>query len=527
LSSLLSIFAVGRADFLERIRSYSFFLTLLFAVLLGYGAATGKVAIHLGDFRGVYTSAWIGTMVAMVATCFLSLVGFYIVKNAIDRDRRTGVGQILAATPLSKLAYMFGKFLSNFAVLATMVLILAVGALAMQFLVAEDKHYDFVALLLPFVFLALPTMALTAAVAVLFETLPVLRGGVGNVVWFFAFCFGLGLPEITGKRWMDLTGLMTVGESMMAAARAAVPGYKNDFSLTISPGQVQIAERLRWPGVDWNLDTVALRGAWLLVAFAIVALAALIFDRFDATRFAMGRKPKTGSALPGQTGEVLSSSARPAGTVHLTPVPPSARSGGFAQLCAAELRLALAGVRWWWFVVALGLLVAESLAPLDAARGPLLAVAWLWPVLIWSAMGTREERFGTRALLFSSPGILTRQLPACFVAGISIAMIAGGGVAARLLLTGQASAFLGWLAGAIFLPSMALGLGVVSGSGKAFEAILTVLWYIGPMNHVPGLDFTGTSSGPLAMRYAVIYGLLSAALLAISFLGRAKQLRSS
>ena len=98
-----AIFAIARADFIERVRRYSFLLTLLFAVFLGYGAASGKITIHLGGYRGVYTSAWIGALVAMVTTCFVSLVGFYIVKNAIDRDRQTGVGQILAATPLSKI----------------------------------------------------------------------------------------------------------------------------------------------------------------------------------------------------------------------------------------------------------------------------------------------------------------------------------------------------------------------------------------------------------------------------------------
>jgi hypothetical protein len=45
-------------------------------------------------------------------------VGFFVIKNAVERDRRTGVGQILATTPISKLQYTLGKTLSNFAVLA-------------------------------------------------------------------------------------------------------------------------------------------------------------------------------------------------------------------------------------------------------------------------------------------------------------------------------------------------------------------------------------------------------------------------
>lgn len=527
MNFLTTIYAVARADFLQRIRTYSFFLTVLFAVLLGYGTATGKVSIHLGDYRGIYTSAWIGTMVAMVTTTFVSLVGFYIVKNAIDRDRRTGVGQILAATPMSKMEYMFGKFLSNFAVLSSMVLILAVGAVAMQFFAAEEKHYDLVALLLPFAFLALPTMALTAAIAVLFESLPVLRGGVGNILWFFAFCFGLGLPEITEMRWLDLTGMLTVSESMMAAGRAAIPGYKGGFTLTISPEQVQIAESLRWQGIHWTQEILGLRLFWVLVACGIVIVAALFFDRFDATRFAISKTSKSPppSELATRAGTAHLSPSNV--HVHLTPIAASASNGNFVRLFIAELRLALQGVRWWWFVVAGGLLIAEFMTPLESAKGVLLSVAWLWPALIWSQMGAREDRFGMRALLFSSPRILARQLPACYMAGFAIAAIAGSGIAFRLLWARQTAEFAGWLAGAIFIPAMALGLGVVSGSGKAFEGILTVLWYVGPMNRTPGLDFTGASDGPRVLHYAAIYGLLSLAFLLISFLMRAKQLRSN
>ena len=166
------IFALARADFLERVRRYSFLLTMLFALFLGYAAATRRITIGLDGYRGVYTSAWIGALVALATTCFVSLVGFYIVKGSVDRDRVTGVGQILAATPLSKPAYAMGKFLSNFAVLAAMVAMLAVCALLMQIFVLEDTQTHTFRLLSPFVMVALPAMMLTAAIAVLFEMLP-------------------------------------------------------------------------------------------------------------------------------------------------------------------------------------------------------------------------------------------------------------------------------------------------------------------------------------------------------------------
>ena len=126
MSAVRSIRAIARADFLERTRRYSFFLALLFAVFLGYATATGKIFIQFDEYRGLYTSGWIATLVALTITCFVSLVGFYVVKNSVERDCVTGVGQILAGTPLSKAAYAFGKFISNFAVLSTMVGVLAV-----------------------------------------------------------------------------------------------------------------------------------------------------------------------------------------------------------------------------------------------------------------------------------------------------------------------------------------------------------------------------------------------------------------
>src|SRR5262249_55608572 len=163
---------------------------LLFAVFLGYWTATGRIILQLDEYRGVYTSGWIGTLVAMVVTCFVSLAGFYIVKNAVERDRATGVGQILAATPLSKSAYALGKFVSNFAVLSSMVVVLAAAALIMQFFAAEDAHIDLWALLSPFFLLALPAMAITGVVALCFEMLPVFRGGFGNIAWFFVWSCG-------------------------------------------------------------------------------------------------------------------------------------------------------------------------------------------------------------------------------------------------------------------------------------------------------------------------------------------------
>jgi hypothetical protein len=177
-----------RADFLERTRRYSFLITLGVMVYLGYLAVpsidSNALTVDLGNLRGIYNSAWVGSMIALFSSMVLSLPGFYLVKNAIRRDRETGVGQIIATTPLSKPLYTLGKAVSNFIFLAVIIGVVALAAGGMQFIRGESMRLDVWKLLAPFLFTTLPTLMLVAAVAVLFESISFLRGGFGNIAYF-------------------------------------------------------------------------------------------------------------------------------------------------------------------------------------------------------------------------------------------------------------------------------------------------------------------------------------------------------
>jgi hypothetical protein len=136
---------------------------------------------------------------------------------------------------------------------------------------------------------------------------------------------------------------------------------------------------------------------------------------------------------------------------------------------------------------------------------------------LWSQMGCRESRFATRSLLFSSERSLSRQFPALWAAGVIVTLLTGAGAGLRLAIAADWHSFAAWLAGAFFIPSLALALGVWSGGSRAFEAIYTGWWYMGPAHQIPGLDFMGTthaSSSPLA------YALAACFLIATTYLRR-------
>src|SRR5690349_3736292 len=187
MNAARAIYHLARADVLERVRRYSFLVMLGLVVLLGYQTAVGNVRLQLGQYRGEFNSAWIGGMMSLIITFFIGWFGFYLVKGSVARDRETGVGQIMATTPMSRPAYMLGKWISNFLILMTMIVILVIFGFIIQVINGESTQVDLGAYLSPFLVIVTPLLAVVAAMAVLFEAIPFLSGGFGNIVYFFAF----------------------------------------------------------------------------------------------------------------------------------------------------------------------------------------------------------------------------------------------------------------------------------------------------------------------------------------------------
>jgi hypothetical protein len=109
-------------------------------------------------------------------------------------------------------------------------------------------------------------------------------------------------------------------------------------------------------------------------------------------------------------------------------------------------------------------------------------------------LGTREAQFSTGPLIFSAPHAVPRQLLATYAAGVLVAAITGGGLGLHLLYERDFAGLIAWATGALFIPALALVLGVASGSRKFFEALYTAWWYVGPLHHIRGLDFMGTTA---------------------------------
>jgi hypothetical protein len=114
------------------------------------------------------------------------------------------------------------------------------------------------------------------------------------------------------------------------------------------------------------------------------------------------------------------------------------------------------------------------------------------------------------------------QLPAGWLSAVLVTALLGSGALVRFLLAGDPVAILGWLTAILFIPSLALTLGTLTGSGKAFEA-LYVLWMYGLTQQVPAIDFAGLVPGS----HFTLYAPVAIGLLAIAALTRRRQLQAT
>jgi hypothetical protein len=532
------LWRLARADLLERTRRTSFLVALLFMMVGGWhflpAVAAGYVTINLDGYRGLYNSAWVGASMALLTSTFLSLVGFYLVRGTIDRDRRTGVGEILATTPLSRFAYLGARAIGNFVYLALLTLVILVTAVVMQQVRGEVRSVDPVALALPFALVTLPLMALVAAMAVFADATKPLSGTLGNVGWFFFWIAALIAPATLENissgsappALADPTGFGLLISQMIDGARAHAPDFNGDH---ITIGVNITEERLEtfpWDGIRWTGAAILGRLAWFGVAAFVVTASVPFFDRFaqGATGPARFRRRKAAVATAAAPDapvaiDVATAAATTFRADRLSPVSAAPGGPGLLRLVRAELKLLLFGVNRWWYVGAALLLILGAVLPAEG-RAIVGGIGWIWPLGLWSALGCREALHGTAPLLDSAPRPVTTRLLAQWLAGLALGFVAGGGGLVAALLGGRLLEAGAVLVGAGFVSALALAGGVLSGSRRLFEAVYLLFWYIGPMNRVPALDFSGGAPGAAESGAPVAFAVAAAGLLAMAMAAR-------
>ncbi len=499
-----------KGNVIQEIRRYTFLLIMGITLFLGYAlipaASDGYEVFYIKGVRGIYNSYWLGAMVAMLSTMLLWLFGFYMLRSKISEDQRLKMGQIIASTPIRNLQYISSRAFSNFCVFMIIELVLVVAFMGMQLLRGEDLHINLAAYFLPLLFVSIPSLLLLSAFTVLFDVFPGLKGAVGNVLFFVIWIF-LSVMSISNSNSLwDVFGINAIQTDMTKEA-AAHFDFISANEVGGSIGYYPIEGRtptFEWSGVDWNSHLLTSRLIWILAALSIVLLASQLFHRF-----AVSKTPFT-VKLPVQDkmNKVVEREERK--SYQLSPVKKDKRVRLF-RLVKAELRIMIKGMSFWWYLLVLGSMMISLLVPLAQIISWLPALM-LWPLAIWSQMGNREFYYSTNELLLSSCPRLYKFF-SVWIAGILVTLLISSGVLIHFFLEGEFTYIYSWAVGSFFVPTLALTLGTLTRSRKLFEVLYMLLWYLGPVNDIPYLNFLGIPTGHSALYIMLTFVLLGVGIL--------------
>jgi hypothetical protein len=472
----------------------------------------------------LYSAGYVGFALAILSGVILAMSGFYLVAGSVRRDRERGIGAILAATPLSKAAYLGGKFAAHFAYLLVLD-VLALGAGVVAFVWYGTGTFTPVSFAVPYLLLTVPAMAACASLAVLFDVAPVLRSRGGLVLWFFVFLFGLvwvpmklaGMdmdasphPVAMRRPIFDPAGLATA-EWLV---RQTVPAD----AYSVSSGHIvrsEPIERVPWKGVAITPGLVALRAFNLLLALLPLLPAIALFDRFDPARSRRRvRKPGVFARLAGRLRSrgpaeaVVDGDRTPRAAVALSPVAPLP-SAKAAILAEARLVWESASFVKWPLAAAA---ILAGLLPGNFAQAAFLLL--LVPVI--SEAAARERLAGTSALVFSQPSV-PRSPVLWKTASVGLVVLAlGAPLTVRCLLVSPIRG-LACLGGLAAVAALSVAMGSLSGGGKLFTGLYLVVWYLG-LSNLAAADFTAALSARPEPMWTVIYMGVGVAMVSAAFI---------
>ncbi|RPH37633.1 hypothetical protein EHM92_02160 [bacterium] len=506
------LYALLRTECVLRLRRAStgalFLLLCASAYLLMPDVTQGNAAFIIGQQRVLLTSAATSLATALTGCLLLSLFGFYLVSNAITRDARTGIGPLIATTPVGSASYLAGKFLGNAIYLA----IVAAGFMAAcmgMHLIRGEGPLEPLTFAVTFGFFFIPLIFTVAAFALLFESVRFLSGRLGDVLYFFVWSFLISIPAIALQQngnpgwpmFVDATG---VGLAIAEVERIA---HTTNISIGFSPFNTALPP-IVFPGVSWTPEILASRIVASLLALPLLALALAGFRRFDP---ATGRQTtkRNERAFLHRAGNFLRGRWLVPKERWLTGPPTLLRAVGLD----VQLSLALSPF------VALAMLVfaiGGSLAPLADLRAGWLPAMFFILVPILAGVSTRDRISNTTGLIFSAPLLRPHYVAWKFLSVSSLSLLVAVVPLVRTMIADPVQ-LPGFLVGMFLLVSAATALGIFTGTPKTFVvSFLFFLYIVVSSRNEPGLDFAGWN-GVATTAVFTVYGGVSLGLMVLAW----------
>lgn len=447
--------------------------------------ASGHAMIVIDHARVLYTSSALALGSSSLLSMIMLFVGFFLVRGRVADDIRTGIGSLIAASPVSNAVFLSSRWIGG--VLYFMLLIFAgmLSVIALQ-MVRGEPGIDFWIYLQTYSLVFIPLAFYVVSLALLFDSVPFLMGKLGDLLFFILWIaqlslitkvMELGRGESSAWFIFDFCGLVTTIANLQGQL-----GTKN-FSLGGSNFDPALAPIVLSASL-WSTKLVVLRVATAVFALLPLLLAFPLFHRFSPDRVKQSQSRKRRTPI-----EMLNQWSRPLARLAHPLMRMANRMPNFFGQVVADAALALISAP----VFILCLLVLNGFALLTDTKdlfSVLLFIVMTWGVLIVD-ISTRDFQAGIESMTAAVSGGVERrylrQLSACLLLALMF-----GGVAMLRLVSEDGFVVVMLCAGFVAASAMACAAGRITRTPRPFlSAFLFWLYVASQAESIPMVDLFG------------------------------------
>ena len=499
------IWAIAQSDFREHTRRFSFIALCALSVLAAFlfvpdpYAEMTSIAVDADYFSQATNWTWIPMASALCTGMLLPVAGFFYLRNSLTLDRKTGTVNLIYTSPVNRVVYLTGKYLSNSLIL---ICILSVVILASFFMTLLNFPYMEIPVFhfLSYFISIIPGIFLCSAIALLCEAVPFFQSRSGawlaGIIFFIFYivCLNAFLSQPQGiiSRFFDMTGFVWIKDSIDQSvysitgttARVALGVYKDSIM-----SDLNLPELFFLP-LSFTAERLIEKGCMIAFGMPLCIVAAAIVPRYENARKIQGVSEKT----------------------HI-------KSGGHGLL-VTEFILTFRNCSAVWYIIMAVLWLSMFLADMETAQGTLWILAIAWSCILFSDYGCREKKCNLNILMPTYCRAYQNQLLIRWCTGGMISLFIAVPVIFRVAFAGELMGVAAGIVFSLFIPTLSIFLGELSGSERTFEIVFLIICYL-MLNSTSFIRLSMTSER--AFIYCVMVSIVSFIMLIVSYCVRIMQ----
>lgn len=457
------IWYIAKADFKERTRRFSFLVLCVSAVLAAFlfvpnpNAEMTSIAVDARYFSQATNWTWIPMASALCTGVLLPVMGFFYLRNSLSLDRKTGIVDFVYTSPVGRVTYLLGKYLSNLLILLCMLLVVSLTSFCMTILQFPSMEISTVHCFSYFLCM-IPGIFLCAALALIMEVVPLFQSRIGmwmvGIVYFIVYvvCISSLFDDSQGiiVRFFDMTGFLWLKDSINLSV----------YDITGKPAQVAMfvyedgmisnhrLPELFFVPLSFSTNRLSEKICMIVLGIILCLVASFFMQRYKNTE-----------------------------KNSITSEKVYKKSHGYG-LFMTELILTFRSCSVVWFIVMLLLWLSMFFADIETAQGMLWILSIAWSCVLFSEYGCREKKHNLNTFFPTFFHAYSNQLLIRFSVGGIVSLFVSVPIILRTAFIGEFSGAVAGIIFALFIPALSIFLGQISGKERMFEIIFLIICYV-------------------------------------------------